>query len=206
MDKFSESISNLGKRKTIKNKVVLSTFNGHKEDINSFFDDFVKPRLVKKEIAAKWHYMLMKYVDMEDNTLYIRNGGTSKKLRRGWLTKYINKENGKTFNVVFSDNDLGCIIYKMALDEFVPSVDEFYEFSTSFKYRKDLEWYSKNKGLEREFDEKHGERKFFKLPVHFVQYGGINYPDKYEGGKKCCYFIRHKLCSWKNRIQALTYF
>ena len=190
---MNETLKNLTKKTTIKNKNVLNVENNYYKDLLTFFDEYIRPRMLDKDIVIGWHKMLMEYVEMNDNTLFLRAGNTAGKLRRGWMTRYVCGE--KSFNVVFTDNDLGCIIYKMALDGFIPSTNEFYNYLTTFDTWNNISinWET-NRKIQNEFDlEQNTERKFLKFPVHFLESGGKNYPDKHENemnaallSGKCC--------------------
>ena len=177
---MNKTLGDLSKRTTIKNKNVLTVENGYFNDLFTFFNEYIKPRMLDKDIVIGWHKMLMEYVEMNNNTLFLRAGNTSGKLRRGWMTRYVYGD--KSFNVVFTDNDLGCIVYKMALDKYIPLASEFYHFLTTFDTWDNISFsWESNKKPQNIFDYEHNlERKFLKFPVHFLQSGGKTYPDKYE--------------------------
>lgn len=116
--------------------------SGENETIDDFFELFIKNRLPEKEIIKKWHKLLMDYVsDLTNLSCCVRygNDGGKKltkhgekgyfKLRRGWLTKNIEDN----FEYFYADNFFSSFIYKMAIDKFVPTLEEL---SNAFKTHK----------------------------------------------------------------------
>ena len=116
--------------------------NGHDNTINDFFNNFVLPRLPKREIVKKWHCVLMEYTSNLSNiSCCVRygNNGSKKpstqgetgyaKLRRGWLTK----NTTDNFEYFFADNFFSSFIYKMALDDYCPSLNELKD--TFFRHK-----------------------------------------------------------------------
>lgn len=116
---------------------------GDAKTIKDFFETFIKDKLPKKHIVKKWHKLLMEYIKDDSNIgCAIRYGNSGSKslslckesgylkLRRGWLT--INTTDN--FSYFYADNYLSSFIYKMALDEFVPTLDEFKELINNHKF------------------------------------------------------------------------
>ena len=135
------------KIKTIRSPLIKDTIgllqSGNSDTIADFFDSFIKPKLPKQEIVKKWHKLLLDYIKDDANIgCAIRYGNSDskakslcgetgrEKLRRGWLTT--NTEDG--FNYFYADNYLSSFVYKMAIDEFVPSLDEFKEMFNQHKF------------------------------------------------------------------------
>lgn len=117
--------------------------SGKADTIEEFFDGFVKPRLPKESVIREWHKLLMKYTDDLTNVsccVRFGNNGSDKtsvygergyyKLRRGWLTQ----NDCDDFEYFFADNFFSSFIYKMALDEYVPTIDEFREMFCQHKF------------------------------------------------------------------------
>lgn len=189
-------LSNIGKITTMDKKYQnISKYDRfYYDSINSFLDEFIYPRMITEDIVIGWHNMLMSYVDLDNNTLFLRTGNSAGHLRRGWMTKYVCENH--SFTIVFSDNDLATIIYKMALDGFIPDINEFYNALTTFDT-----WDVISKSwdtaahINNEIDKTYKvPRKFIKFPVHFSRSGGNTYPDQYENEmnssllscKSCC--------------------
>lgn len=116
---------------------------GKASTIKEFFSTFIKDRLPEVEVIKKWHELLMEYIKDDTNIgCAIRYGNSGSKslslckesgylkLRRGWLT--INTDDN--FSYFYADNYLSSFIYKMALDGFVPTLDEFKELINSHKF------------------------------------------------------------------------
>ena len=118
--------------------------DGKASSVDEFFENFVKPRLPKKEVVIKWHNILMEYIaDTKELSCAVRYGNSGSqdeslsgetgylKLRRGWLTK--NTEDN--FEYFYADNYMSSFICKMALDEYCPSsVDELRDIFQKHKF------------------------------------------------------------------------
>ncbi len=104
--------------------------------VDDFFENFVKPRLPKKEVVIKWHNILMEYVaNTKELSCAVRYGNSGSggydKLRRGWLTQNIDDN----FEYFYADNFLSSFICKMAIDEYCPSsVEEFRDIFQKHKF------------------------------------------------------------------------
>ncbi len=172
---LSEAIANVGKGKSNKfgfielNKALYNSFEGSTKTLDDFWRDFIMPRLPRKEVIMAWHNMLLQYVgDLEKTpVLAIRTGAVSGKLRRGMLT-----ETDAGFSFFYTDNDLALYIYKMALDGYCPTVQEFSKAMKEFKSIEELGWLGKNKTISNCDVNGNGERKFPEFPVHFNKSGG----------------------------------
>ena len=116
---------------------------GDADTISKFFDTFIKDRLPKVDVVIKWHQLLMEYIKDDTNigcairygncgskTLSLCNESGYLKLRRGWLT--INTTDN--FSYFYADNYLSSFIYKMALDGFVPTLQEFKDLFNNHKF------------------------------------------------------------------------
>ena len=116
---------------------------GSADTIETFFETFVKDRLPKKDVIKHWHRILMDYTsNLTRLSCCVRfgNNGTNKpssrgeagyyKLRRGWLTK----NDTDDFEYFFADNFFSSFVYKLAIDEFKPSVAEFGDLFRQHKF------------------------------------------------------------------------
>lgn len=117
--------------------------NGRNDSLKDFFESFIEPRLPKQECIKKWHELLMEYIkDWENVSCAVRFGNRGdkaksksgesgyKKLRRGWLTK----DKKSDFDYFYADNYMSSFFYKMALDDFVPTYDEFKKMLYEHKF------------------------------------------------------------------------
>lgn len=115
----------------------------HFDTIEELFNNFIKDKLPSTDVIKDWHRLLMNYIDDTTNlSCCVRygNSGSKKsssqnesgyyKLRRGWLTR--NKSDG--FEYFFADNFFSSFIYKMAMDGFVPTLEEFREVFKAHKF------------------------------------------------------------------------
>lgn len=116
---------------------------GSADTIETFFETFVKDRMPKKDVIKHWHRILMDYTsNLTRLSCCVRfgNNGTNKlssrgeagyyKLRRGWLTK----NDTDDFEYFFADNFFSSFVYKLAIDEFKPSVAEFGDLFRQHKF------------------------------------------------------------------------
>lgn len=112
---LTEKLSEIGK------PPLLEMQTGYAEDIETFWHDFVEPRLPKKESVLAWHELLMSYVQDDDAVFVIRAfSNTNTTPRRGLLTK-----TDKNLSFTYSDNGFAKLIAKMAIDGFCPHYKEF---------------------------------------------------------------------------------
>lgn len=99
--------------------------------IRDLWTDFIEPRLPNPDVVKAWSKLLIDYTEEDDAVFAIRAFfGRSKKfieskkddeLRRGFLTV----PNNASYTYFFTDNSFAAYFHKMALDGYVPSLDEF---------------------------------------------------------------------------------
>lgn len=99
--------------------------------IKDFWTDFIEPRLPNPDIVKAWSKLLIDYTNEVDAVFVVRAfAGWCKKdretkkddeLRRGFLTI----PNNAAYSYFFTDNSFAAYFHKMALDGFVPSLNEF---------------------------------------------------------------------------------
>ena len=193
---LDEAILNIGKgrsnihgdKKT--NETIYSRWETrYSTTIEDFYKDFIQPRLPKPEIVRKWHQMLVDYSQMDGAIFPIRDGHTNAdddkiKLRRGWLVRVDDHlEYEKKFSYTFTDNYFAAYIYKMALDEYCPSVKEFFEYMTVFKDASDIGWLTTKKGKVDNSVYGTEPRRFISMPIRFGQIGKSTYPGNTESIK-----------------------
>lgn len=132
----------------IRNKTLYSRWEiRHCDTIKEFYEKFIEPRLPSIDICLKWNELLKWYLEQPNIIYFYRGGNNSGKCRRGWLCEQGNTSNNEAIRYIYDDNDLACYIYKMALDEFCPSKEEFYDFMTSFKSANQIGWLVKSQKL-----------------------------------------------------------
>lgn len=108
--------------------------------IQTFYNQFIKPRLPNQEIAFKWNILLQEYANLPDAIYPVRafynrdenfiEAEKDDELRRGFLTKFDNAD----FALFFTDNFFVAYIEKMLLDNYCPSLKEFYDLMISRKF------------------------------------------------------------------------
>lgn len=113
---------------------------GFSETAEDFWKDFILPRLPKKEIALQWHKVLMEYVNRPNATFALRFYNTATKdqysnLRRGFLTK-----TDKGYSFFYTDNFHAAYYFKMALDSYVPTVNEIISAHAARKFPARFAW------------------------------------------------------------------
>ncbi len=113
---------------------------GYAMDIQTFWTNFIEPRLPNIEIVEKWNNLLQEYSDVSNAVFPIRafynwdkdfvENEKDDELRRGFYTKFLNEN----FSYFFTDNYFVAYIEKMALDNFCPTLNEFKEMMISRKF------------------------------------------------------------------------
>lgn len=124
----------IDKLKNIQRTLVKPMHVGFSETAEDFWNDFISPRLPRKEIVLQWHKVLMEYVKRPNATFALRFYNTAKKseygdLRRGFLT-----QTDKGFSFFYTDNFHAAYYLKMALDDYVPTVDEIVDAYNTRKF------------------------------------------------------------------------
>lgn len=185
---FDAAIANLNNKKIGKNKDVLYApwKNRHSNTIEDFYKDFIEERLPDPKIVLQWHNLLMEYSERPGAIFPIRGGYSDSKdnqklrLRRGWLIR-VDKDAKyeKKFSYMFTDNHLPVYIYKMALDGFCPTPEDFFEYMTEFKHPSDIGWLQ-GKEIKNPLGKNGQERHFLSMPVHYGWVGKSTYPGNTE--------------------------
>lgn len=119
---------------------------GKSETISGFWDTLITEYLPSLETVLKWHDVLLKYVKTEHPVFAIRGYNNAPKerysdLRRGFLTET------PEYNFFYTDNFFAAYFQKMAIDGFVPTLEEL---SLVFKERKFPSRFGINTSEERE--------------------------------------------------------
>lgn len=105
---------------------IIPISQGQAKSIYEFNDKLLKNYAIDKDIALKWHKLLMKYIK-SDNPLFAIRGYNSfpksqyNDLRRGFLTET------PDFSYFYTDNYFAAYFLKMCLDGYVPTFDDFYK-------------------------------------------------------------------------------
>lgn len=96
---------------------------GEAKTIKSFWDGLIAKYLPSPEIVLKWHDVLLSYVKTTHPVFAIRGYNSAPKdrygdLRRGFLTET------SEYDFFYTDNFFAAYFQKMALDGFVPTLEE----------------------------------------------------------------------------------
>lgn len=113
---------------------VVPLQNGESKTIEEFWNTFISCKLPKKDIVLKWHEVLLKYVTQPDAMFVIRGYNTASKdaydtLRRGFLSK-----TNAGYSFFYTDNFHAAYFLKMALDGYVPTVEEMIDAYNSRRF------------------------------------------------------------------------
>lgn len=124
----------LEKLNTINVPRVAPLQDGKAITVEEFWDSFIVPHLPPKDVVLKWHGVLMEYVNRPEAMFAIRGYNTAAKdnydsLRRGFLTR-----TSAGYSFFYTDNFHAAYYLKMALDGYVPSVDEMVAAYNSRKF------------------------------------------------------------------------
>ena len=106
---------------------------GEATALNQFWAQLVKDYLPAPEVVLKWHDVLMKYIKADHPVFAIRGYNTFPKerygdLRRGFLTETTE------YNFFHTDNFFAAYFQKMAIDGFIPTVEELEQVFTERKF------------------------------------------------------------------------
>ena len=112
------------KLKLINKPPIIPIQMGFAENSTELWNNFIFPRLPKKDVVLHWHKILTEYIKRSDATFALRFYNTApkseyEKLRRGFLTR-----TDKGYSFFYTDNFHAAYYFKMALDEYIPSVEE----------------------------------------------------------------------------------
>jgi len=124
----------LQKLNTINAPRVTPLRDGKAQTAEEFWDSFIVQNLPAKDVVLKWHEILIEYVRRPDAMFAIRGYNTAAKenydsLRRGFLTK---TDAGYSF--FYTDNFHAAYYLKMAMDGYVPTVEEMIEAYNTRKF------------------------------------------------------------------------
>lgn len=119
---------------------------GEAHSIEELWENLIMQYLPQHDVVLAWHDLLMNYIKSPHPTFAIRgfNSFSPQKyseLRRGFLT------NAGKFSFFYTDNFFAAYVQKMAIDGYVPKIDEFI---TAFKNRKFPSRFGRNTSEERE--------------------------------------------------------
>ncbi len=120
---------------------------GKASTVEELWNNLIVTYLPAKEAIIKWHNFLLNYINKKDATFAIRFFNTASKeryddLRRGFLTK-----TNQDYSFFYTDNFFAAYFKKMAIDNFIPSIDEFLD---AFNSRNFPSRFGRNTSNERE--------------------------------------------------------
>ena len=110
---------------------VLPLEEGNAQTVEEFWNQFIVTHLPEKSVVLQWHKVLMEYIKEPRAMFTVRGYNSAAKtdydsLRRGFLTK-----TSAGYSFFYTDNFHAAYYLKMALDGYVPTVDELlYTYNT----------------------------------------------------------------------------
>lgn len=142
MMKLNEYLKNINKVSKVAQLPTASS-----SSVGELWDNLISVMQPAKDVLLQWHNVLMEYVDRPDAMFAIRGGNSAKKdeydrLRRGFLTR-----TNQSYSFFYTDNFHATYFLKMALDGFVPSVDDLLE---TYNTRQFPARFGRDTGEERE--------------------------------------------------------
>ena len=142
----AENITLLKKLETIHMPKIKDLPTGEASTVEELWDKLIISYIPSKEAIIKWHNLLLGYINKEDATFAIRFFNNTPKdryddLRRGFLTK-----TNQGYSFFYTDNFFAAYFQKMAIDNFVPSIDEFLD---AFNNRRFPSRFGRNTSNER---------------------------------------------------------
>jgi hypothetical protein len=101
--------------------------DGKSETIGDFFNNCIKGLLPLHDTIYAWDKLLNKYVNEDEVIFFIRKYSSDpnknwNNIRRGFYTKYCND-----FGYVYCDNFFAHYFYLMAVDNYIPEYNDFYQ-------------------------------------------------------------------------------
>ena len=140
--KLNEYLKNINKVSKVAQLPTASS-----SSVGELWDNLISVMQPAKDVLLQWHNVLMEYVDRPDAMFAIRGGNSAKKdeydrLRRGFLTR-----TNQSYSFFYTDNFHATYFLKMALDGFVPSVDDLLE---TYNTRQFPARFGRDTGEERE--------------------------------------------------------
>ena len=102
-----------------KEKNSLDVVNANYKTVEDFWNNFIVPRLPKKDIVLKMHDTLMKYIELPDAVFPIRYDAEDYKKLRGRITK-----TNEGYSFVYCDNEHAKYYFQMCYDGKIPSAEE----------------------------------------------------------------------------------
>lgn len=116
-------------------KIPLLT-KGFQPTIGAFYANCIESILPKPSTAVAWHGLLTRFANDPEAIFFLRRNASASnndwmQIRRGFLTEYSDRS-----GYVFCDNFFAHYVFAMAIDDYVPSYDEFKQsiLSHSFPY------------------------------------------------------------------------
>lgn len=124
----------LQKLNTINVPRVTPLRDGKAQTAEEFWDSFVAHNLPATDVVLKWHEVLKEYVKQPDAMFAIRGYNTAAKdnydsLRRGFLTR-----TNAGYSFFYTDNFHAAYYLKMAMDGYVPTVEEMLDTYNSREF------------------------------------------------------------------------
>ena len=107
---------------------------GSSKTVGDLWNDVIFNLLPDKDVVLRWHKVLMEYVERPDAMFAIRGYNTEPaerygRLRRGFLTS-----TNRDYSFFYTDNFHATYFLKMAMDGFVPTVNELLEAYNSRRF------------------------------------------------------------------------
>lgn len=113
---------------------VAQLTSGSSKTVGDLWNDVIFNLLPDKDVVLRWHKVLMEYVERPDAMFAIRGYNTEPierygRLRRGFLTS-----TNRDYSFFYTDNFHATYFLKMAMDGFVPTVNELLEAYNSRRF------------------------------------------------------------------------
>ena len=139
--------------RTLESKKLTS---GQAANVADLFEQVIKPQFVHKDNIRALHQMLMRYVDLDGPTLFLRLYGSAPKdsyhlLRRGFLTEFPDKTRmvfcDNTFSMIFAGLKIGGLsVSEVQLAEYLKQTQLICSFGLTTK-EKELSYYNPSKAI-----------------------------------------------------------
>lgn len=200
------------KLQDIKKPKIKSLGYGKAETLAELWDNLIEQYLPSEQTVAAWNNLLFKYINDDGAVFAIRGYNTFPRhkydsLRRGFLTN-----TDKGFSFFYTDNFFAAYFCKMAIDNYCPDYEDFYDLITKRKFparfgidtENERKLMAINKGKDPGINS-----AGFKI-AHIIPVGkGYYFGGKTNGIKEILerYFPKGERADWKRRTDNTgTYF
>ena len=208
---------------------------GSVSSLAELYEKLIKNSLPKVETIIQWNNLLLIYVNQEDSIFFIRRYASASNkqwhlIRRGFLTEY-----SSGLRYVFCDNYFAHYFYLMALNDFIPEIEEFSAFIKNRKFpygymktsqEEPFQAYPKGKAVninssgwklahlysvnQNDYNFNYKEQSKYLFPIgsqeDWIQHNGNNFPSRYIDQKNTEELRKITIAHFLRLVHPINYF